>query len=662
MLDRLGLRLRFALFFAALAGGGATFLGVGLWLGWSRAGGAPDGFVIAGLVGGFGLTGLTAWIALLFDENVARPILALAAELHTRAQSNVTADIDAAPARYLGALAPAAQAIHAELEAARASQARAFAERTARMARDKALLETLLRDLTQAVLVLSEDRHILLYNEAAVALLGPIGLNRPVGSFLQLAPVEQALARHNAAPDGRAEPFLTVGGSGDRLLTGAVSAVRSDAVLVGHVVMFHDVTEALRTHADLEALLRETLEEARRPAMAMGALLDVLDLGSGPGADSARFAAALREEVDRLSAHLGTIAARQAGMAAAQWPIRDVGAAEIATALAPRHPGLVNRTGEARLRCDGFAMTALLDRILDTLERDPARRDLALSAEPRGAEICLVLGWSGPAIPQGQLEEALRAPLSEAYGPYTGRDALDVHRSDLWAEPGPRIVLPLPAAGADPDEAQPHRPDFYDFDLPAQSRPGLDRPLTELAYVVFDTETTGLDPQRDEVVQIAGVRLLGARLLRGETFDQLVAPGRPIPAAATAIHGITDAMVDGAPGFAAVAEAFRGFAEDTVLVAHNAPFDMAFLHRVGGFAHPALCTARLSNALHAHTGAHTLDDLAARFGVEIDAALRHTALGDALATAELFRRMLPLLAARGVTTLGAALDLQGPLD
>lgn len=106
MHERLGLRTRFALFFAALALGGVVVLCLGLWLGHARAGGPPEGYVVAGIVAGFGIAGLAAWVGLSFDQNVARPILALAAELTT-------------PARYPGALAPAANAIHDALAGTR---------------------------------------------------------------------------------------------------------------------------------------------------------------------------------------------------------------------------------------------------------------------------------------------------------------------------------------------------------------------------------------------------------------------------------------------------------------------------------------------------------------------------------------------------------------
>ena len=97
--------------------------------------------------------------------------------------------------------------------------------------------------------------------------------------------------------------------------------------------------------------------------------------------------------------------------------------------------------------------------------------------------------------------------------------------------------------------------------------------------IVLDTETTGLSVQDDTIVQLGAVRILNGRLVGGETFDTFVHPGRPIPPASTRIHRVTDADVSGAPDVATAGRAFHHFARDAVLVAHNAPFDMAFLRR-----------------------------------------------------------------------------------
>jgi DNA polymerase-3 subunit epsilon len=182
--------------------------------------------------------------------------------------------------------------------------------------------------------------------------------------------------------------------------------------------------------------------------------------------------------------------------------------------------------------------------------------------------------------------------------------------------------------------------------------------LTELAFVVFDTETTGLKPDEgDEIVQIGAVRIVGGVVREGETFDTLVDPNRPIPASSTRFHGLTDDDVAGAPGIAAALAGLREFTGDAVLVAQNAAFDMRFVrarqHRAGvDFDMPVLDTMLLSAHLHSDEADHTLDGLAARYGVSV--AGRHTALGDARVTAGVLCRMLPLLAASGVETLDQA--------
>jgi len=179
--------------------------------------------------------------------------------------------------------------------------------------------------------------------------------------------------------------------------------------------------------------------------------------------------------------------------------------------------------------------------------------------------------------------------------------------------------------------------------------------------VVFDTETTGLLPaQGDEIVQIAAVRIVNGRRVEGEVFDTLVNPGRPIPASSTEVHGITEAMVREAPVMADVGRAFHRFAQGAVLIAHNAPFDMEFLRRhepaIGArFDHPILDTVLLSAVVFGQHEVHSLDALSHRLGITIPEEARHTALGDTVATADAFLKMLPMLQARGFETFGAVL-------
>jgi len=125
------------------------------------------------------------------------------------------------------------------------------------------------------------------------------------------------------------------------------------------------------------------------------------------------------------------------------------------------------------------------------------------------------------------------------------------------------------------------------------------------------------------------------------------------------VHGIDNKQVAGEPPIEQVLPRLHRFCEDTVLVAHNAAFDMRFLELKEAptgvrFGQPVLDTLLLSAVVHPSIDNHHLDMIAERVGVRVIG--RHTALGDALLTADVFLRLVPLLAERGIVTLGQALE------
>lgn len=194
---------------------------------------------------------------------------------------------------------------------------------------------------------------------------------------------------------------------------------------------------------------------------------------------------------------------------------------------------------------------------------------------------------------------------------------------------------------------------------PEVARPDEGTLLAELPAISLDTETTGLNVRRDRLISVAGVLLHGDRMFPAATFDRLVNPGQRIPPVSTSIHGITDAMVIDATGYPAIAGDLAGFCGARVWIGHNIGFDIAILRREARLAglpwsEPTyLDTLRLYAALRPRAPDVELDAIAGDLGVDMSG--RHTALGDALMTAEVYRRLLPLLAEEGVRTLGEAL-------
>lgn len=453
MLNHLSLRLRIFLFFCLLALGGIAVAALSLWLGYSRADAQdPKGaFVFSGLLTSFGLLALVAGVWLLFDDNVAKPIERLSAQLRARAHAGVSSDVDLQAARYLGDLAPAAAGLANQLTDSTLSTAEAVAAETARLAAEKQRLTALLTEIPVAMLLASPSHQIVLYDAQAAEVLSQI-----------------AHPRLNAS------------------------------------------------------------------------LFDYLD------------------------------------------------------------PKAV-RAAYAKLAKTGLEVTCTLTSV-------------------------------------------------------DGKQSYDARVKPLGDAPGYMLIFEGSVAQIQPEDA---RPLVYDFDLlEAAGDHSFDqRRLLDLCFVVFDTETTGLLPHKDEIVQIGAVRVVKGRIIEGERIDTLVNPGIPIPAASTRVHKVSDAMVANAPDIAEAGQSLHQFARDAVIVAHNAPFDMAFLRRHADkmgvdWNHPILDTVLLSAVLFGASETHTLDAVCDRLGITIPEALRHTALGDAVATAEVLVKMLPMLEARDMIKFG----------
>jgi DNA polymerase III epsilon subunit family exonuclease len=189
------------------------------------------------------------------------------------------------------------------------------------------------------------------------------------------------------------------------------------------------------------------------------------------------------------------------------------------------------------------------------------------------------------------------------------------------------------------------------------------RTLDELEFVVVDIEATGAKMPPNRIIELGAYRIKGRKII--DSFLTLVNPEISIPRFVMALTSITNEMVKQAPLFAEVAPRWLEFVQDAVLIAHNAPFDTSFLnHEIARvypghrMVNPHLCTVLLSRRTVPGLTNYRLDTVADHFSIPIFD--RHRAGSDALATAEVFLRILDRLEDLGVKDLPTARSFQLP--
>jgi len=673
-----------------------------------------DRLVLIGLTWGGGMAvigwGLKRWFALWVTPSVQ-----LAEEAQVLLKTDVVRELPAKGNAETKVLVGLFNQLVGQREALRQQMDAKVAEAARGIEQEKSRLAALMSELTQSVVVCNLDGQVLLYNNRArmqfralsqaPGVAGGaelIGLGRSIyGVFDRklvqhaLESIEQRLQRGAAQPSAQ---FVTTTPSGQllRVQMAPVRAARpasaaeaatdrADAVaLTGFVLMLDNITRDFEAEAARDQVLH-TLTEGSRAALAnMQAAIDMLDYPDLEPAMRERFMAVVRDETRALGQRIATVEAGAADGLKTRWPLEDMLGADLVNAALRRIESVAGLRCAAQevdrelwLKVESFALLQALVYLAARLsdEFDVKAVQLRLGPASGGAgKAQLDLIWTGQAMSTETVMswEMDAMKVGQETLRLTVRDVVERHGGAFWFERERvrhqaffRFLLPLanPQEAADVPVLSPgeSRPEYYDFDLFKTTQQTLsmdERLLTELNYTVFDTETTGLNPsQGDEIIQIGAARLVNGKLLKQECFEQLVDPKRPIPAASIPIHGIQPEMVVGQPTIEQVLPAFHAFAQDTVLVAHNAAFDMRFLQlkeqQTGAvFDHPVLDTLLLSAVVHPHQDSHRLEAVAERFNVTIVG--RHTAMGDAMVTAEVFLKLIPLLAEKGIHTLGQA--------
>ena len=657
-------------------------------------------FVLIGMTWLFGLVAIGATLRWLFRRYASAP-----GRLLEQTQVLLAAP-KAAPMNHHGtketrALAEAIFQLAAQRDSLREDVATQITIANLGVQQEKNRLAALMAELTQSVVVCNLDGRIILYNSRArlqfkalsqaPTLAGGaelIGIGRSIYAVFDrqlvahaLESVQQRLSRGAGSPSAQ---FVTTTQAG-QLLKVQMAPVRNvdegSAEITGFVLMLDNVTRAFEEEHLRDQLLHGLTEGTRSSLASIQAAVDMLAYPDLEEPMRERFLAVVREEVQSMSQRINGMTQKAAQGLKARWPMEEMLGSDVLLAAQRRIEArtgrsvtLENQDASLWLRVDSFSLTQALDylamRLVDEFDIKFFR--LRLSANGQRGQLDLI--WSGQAMSTETVMswemDAMRFGVEST--PLTVRDVVERHGGEMWFERERvrheaffRFLLPLVSVQEQfevlQNQSDEGRPEFYDFDLfqtTDQTSALEDRLLGDLTYTVFDTETTGLNPSEgDQIIQIGAARCVNGKLLKQESFEQLVDPERLIPAVTIPIHGITQEMVRGKPKITAVLPAFHAFAQDTVLVAHNAAFDMRFLQlqeRNTGlkFDHPVLDTLLLSAVVHPNQESHRLEAIAERFNITVLG--RHTALGDALVTAEVWLRLIPLLQALGITTLRQA--------
>jgi len=548
-------------------------------------------------------------------------------------------------------------------------------------------LAALMSELPSGVLVCNTDGLVLLYNTQAQKLLQQpgklVGLGRSVFAVLDREPIIHALdVLQHAVRNGQQAPttnfVITV--HDDLSLRVNMAPVFSEhgeeRRISGFVLAMEDMTGQLSAELQRDALF-QTLTEAMRYSTeeirsAISTILGSPQLTTTELNDQ-------RQIIDRASQALE----EQLAYAKNEYARHLIAPGKAENILATDLLELVRRhlreqlhkpiEGKAEadlwLRTDSYTVLQGISQLAGHLHEHPDLVGVGIRIESfNDQHASLAVSWAGCRLDLKEIKRWQRRPLI--------RDTRDrmVSVVELIERNGGQVV-PIPAgqdlcegvmvtlSKAEPEghfdtlNGPEHRPVYYEFDLFHQ--PGWQElgqmELRKLTYVVFDTETTGLSPSEgDEIIQIGAVRIVNGRILYDETVDQLVDPRRHLPKASIAIHGLQPEMLVGQPTIDAVLPQFHHFCEGSVLVAHNAAFDMKFLQmkeELTGlkFDHPVIDTLLLSWVASPNQDDHNLDAIAKRFGIPIVG--RHTALGDALVTAEVLVKLIAMLESKGIHTL-----------
>ncbi|MBE0502104.1 MAG: hypothetical protein IBX47_11775 [Desulfuromonadales bacterium] len=563
----------------------------------------------------------------------------------------------------------------------------------AELDKEKKRLEALMSELPHGVIVCNTDGQILLYNQQVKSLIEAktesaslIGLGRSIFALLERNQIIHGIDilqhainnKQNNLTTGFMQPF-------DKLylrvkMAPIIDPQDNTSIMTGYVLTLEDMAPQIEADNSREKWLQTLTDEMKNSlSQIQKTITHIIETPDIDAQTLKKKRHQIKESAESILARLEQSQEESARHIRSAARHEEVMGADILSIFKQHIRQRFNITiyteikENSWLSIDSYIMVQALAFLVGRLQKQGDIHSLAACSDRSGNESVLTLTWQIDAITRDAVIDWAKTPLVTDRFSHTFhfKNFIKSHKGRIEFLPlddescnGLSIYLPVSEENrlATTANTFEQRPVFYEFNLFKDELfdSMVDTPLNRLTFVAFDTETTGLNPSEgDEIIQIGAVRGVNGRILYNETVDQLVDPQRHLPKIATEITGITQEMLVNQPLIDPTLKKFHQFVDKAVLVAHNAAFDMRFLElreESSGvqFRNPVLDTLLLSSIVHPNLPSHSLDAIAERMNLTIIG--RHTGLGDAIVTAEIMIRLIPLLEAQGITTLGEAIE------
>lgn len=549
--------------------------------------------------------------------------------------------------------------------------------------KERNLLAAIMGELPHGVIICNKSGRILLFNSLANKIFTHtdfpgktehyMGLGRSIFHLVDKGLIAHAMEeiaeRLELGEKSAGSYFITPIYTGCLISVEAIPVLDRDNLMTGFILAFQEVSQDIEKYEAIEKHL------ARFKAFLKSGVRDCLDLVRTMPRMSPETYRSLQKQLQSLDTRFGDASESIQDISLSRLPLTSLALGDFLSIVQKRtardHDIRINifsTAGAKRLQADTYSLSRAFAFLFQSLIRLTNEDEISLNVSAMKDRIRFDITWDNPPVLPISDIQALRSMRINALPGFDYVLRLNNARLHiLETEPGKagRISISTRARSEriSPSKLRSpvlagSRPEFYDFNLfKINGQPGniLDTRLTELTFTVFDTETTGLNPEGgDEIISIGAVRIVNNRIQHQDIFEELVDPKRDIPIESYRIHGISHDMVAEKDDIEKVLPRFSTFVSNTVLVGHNIAFDLKMLklkeHATGiAFTNPVLDTLLLSAVLHPVHVQHDMENIAKRLGVNIIG--RHTALGDALTTAEIFLKLVPILSSNGILTL-----------